>query len=199
MRRVWRVLAVVLLLIGIHCPSSAAQRRAWFTLTDCQYVSAKDNDGDSFRVHCGDKEFGLRLYFVDAPEPNLRYAERTREQSEYFGVTLDETMKAGVEAAAVVRATLQKPFVVRTRWATAGGRGRETRYLGWVEVGSERLAELLVSRGLARIKGVYVKLPTGETVRAYLERLEGLEGEAREKRVGIWANAGKKGSEPQTR
>ncbi len=52
----------------------------------------KDNDGDSFRVRCGDKEFRARLYFVDAPETTLTYAERTREQSLHFGITLDETM-----------------------------------------------------------------------------------------------------------
>jgi hypothetical protein len=52
----------------------------------------KDNDGDSFRVRCGDKEFRARLYFVDAPETTLTYAEGTHEQSLHFGITLDETM-----------------------------------------------------------------------------------------------------------
>lgn len=189
MPRIWHLMAIALLVSGTSWPSMAAQRREWVTLTGCQYVAAKDNDGDSFRVRCGDKEIGLRLYFVDAPEPNLRYPERTREQSAYFGVTLDETMKAGAEAAAAVRATLQTPFVVHTRWAGVGGRSREPRYLAWVEVGGERLAEVLISRGLARTKGVFVKLPAGEKARAYAERLESLEREARQKRVGIWAHA----------
>src|SRR3989442_1311839 len=73
-----------------------AAEKEWVTLTDCQYVDSRDNDGDSFRVHCGEKEFRARLYFVDAPETTLTYAERTREQSLHFGITLDETMKAGV-------------------------------------------------------------------------------------------------------
>jgi endonuclease YncB( thermonuclease family) len=162
-------------------------------------VATKDSDGDSFRVRCGDKEFGLRLYFVDTPEPNLRYPERTREQSEYFGVTLDETMKAGATATDTVRAMLQEPFVVRTRWAISGGRSREARYYAWVEVGSESLVEMLVSRGLARTKGVFVKLPTGETGKAYVERLQSVEREARQKRVGIWANTAEKDSEAQKR
>ena len=34
----------------------------------------------------------MRLYFVDAPETNPRYPERTREQAEYFGATLDQVM-----------------------------------------------------------------------------------------------------------
>ena len=48
-----------------------------------------DNDGDNSRVRCGAKEFIVRLYFVDAPETNLGYPERTREQSEYFGAALE--------------------------------------------------------------------------------------------------------------
>ena len=58
----------------------------------------------------------------DAPETNLAYPERTREQAEYFGATLDQVMKAGNEAGDVVRATLQVPFTVWTRWGNAGGR-----------------------------------------------------------------------------
>lgn len=199
MSRIWHLIAITLLVAVAPWPSSAAQRREWFTLTECRYVAAEYNDGDSFRVRCGDNEFNLRLYFVDTPEPNLRYPERTREQSEYFGVTLDETMRAGAKAIDTVRAMLQKPFIVRTRWATSGGRGREPRYLAWVEVGSERLVEVLVSQGLARTKGVFVKLPTGEKARAYVETLESLEREARQKRLGIWANAAEKESETQTR
>lgn len=147
---------------------------------------AKDNDGDSFRVRCGTSEFNLRLYFVDTPETNLRYPERTREQSEYFGVTLDETMKAGRKAKEVVQALLQEPFVVWTRWASAAGRGRETRYYAFVQMGGKNLTEVLVSQGLAPTKGVIVKLPTGEKAKADEERLEALEGEARQRRLGIW-------------
>jgi endonuclease YncB( thermonuclease family) len=189
MPRIWHVTAVALLVFVASWPSSAAERRAWVTLTDCQYVAAKDNDGDSFRVGCGTNEFNLRLYFVDAPETNLRYPERTREQSEYFGVTLDETMKGGAKARDTVREILRHPFVVRTRWATAAGRAKETRYYALVEVGGKSLAEVLVSQGLARTKGVSPNLPTGEKAKAYVETLEKLEREARQKRLGIWATA----------
>jgi endonuclease YncB( thermonuclease family) len=191
MPRIWQITAVTLLLLVASWPSSAAERREWVTLTNCQYVAAKDNDGDSFRVRCDTKEFTLRLYFVDAPETNLRYPERTREQSEYFGVTLDETMKAGAKARDTVREILREPFVVGTRWATAAGRGKETRYYALVEVGGKKLAEVLVSQGLARTKGVSPNLPTGEKAKAYVERLEALECEARQKRLGIWATSEK--------
>jgi endonuclease YncB( thermonuclease family) len=152
-------------------------------------VDVKDNDGDSFRVHCGDKEFTARLYFVDAPETNLVYAERTREQSLHFGITLDETMKAGVKAKERVKELLRKAFILHTLWATAAGRGREARYYVLIEVDEKSLAEILVSEGLARVKGVGHVLPGGEKARSYVDRLTGLEEEARQKRVGAWSTA----------
>jgi hypothetical protein len=102
--------------------SWAAECKEWVTLSDCQYVDAANNDGDSFRVRSGEKEFTARLYYVDAPETNLKQAERTRDQSIHFGITLGETMKAGEEAKERVKELLQKRFVIWTRWATAGGR-----------------------------------------------------------------------------
>jgi endonuclease YncB( thermonuclease family) len=162
-------------------------------------VDGKDNDGDSFRVRCGTNEFIVRLYFVDAPETNLRYPERTGEQSEYFGVTIDETMKAGRKARDTVRELLREPFVVCTRRASAGGRSIEPRYNAFIEVGGKSLAELLVSQGLARRKGVIVNLPTGENWKVYAEKLQALESEARQKRRGIWGSATEEHPETQTR
>jgi endonuclease YncB( thermonuclease family) len=162
-------------------------------------MDGKDNDGDSFRVKCGTKEFFVRLYFVDAPETNLSYPERTREQSEYFGVTIDETMQAGRKARDAARDLLHKPFVIRTRRASAAGRSTEPRYYAFVEVGGKGLAELLVSQGLACTKGVTTNLPNGEHWKVYADRLHALESEARQKRLGIWASAAEKISEIQTR
>src|SRR2546425_201186 len=122
--------------------SIAAEPKQWVMLTNCQYLAQGENDGDSFRVRAGTNEFILRLYFVDAPETNLRYPERTREQSEYFGVTLDEAMKAGAEARETARELLRGPFVVWTRWSSASGRGRETRFYGIVEINGKDLAEM---------------------------------------------------------
>ena len=167
--------------------SCGAERREWVTLSNCQYVASNDNDGDTFRVRCGTNEFIARLYFVDAPETDLKYPERTREQSEHFGVTPDETMKAGRAARDMARDFLQEPFVVHTRWVTAGGRSKELRYYVLVEAGGKSLAEALVSEGLARVKGVALKLPTGETAKAYVEKIEAMEREASQKRCGVWA------------
>src|SRR2546421_9491468 len=132
--------------------SCAAETRQWVMLTNCQYLAHQENDGDSFRVRAGTNEFLLRLYFVDAPETNLRYPERTREQSEYFGVTLDQSMRGGREARDFVRDKLRDPFTIWTRWASAAGRSKEHRYYGWVLAGTNALDELLISKGLARPK-----------------------------------------------
>jgi endonuclease YncB( thermonuclease family) len=169
--------------------SVAAERREWVTFTNCQYVVTKDCDGDSFRVRSGTNEFYVRLYFVDTPEPNLRYPERNREQSEHFGVTLDETIRAGARARDVAREILQQPFTVRTRYASASGRSREPRYYAFVEVGTNSLATLLVAQGWARTKGVVATLPGGPKSKDVEERLKALEAEARTKRLGIWASA----------
>jgi endonuclease YncB( thermonuclease family) len=199
MRRIWYTTTIALLLSVVLAQSWAAEPKKWVTLTNCQYVDGKDNDGDSFRVRCGTNEFIVRLYFVDAPETNLRYPERTREQSEYFGVTIDETMKAGRKARDTVRELLREPFVVCTRRAIAGGRSIEPRYSAFIEVGGKSLAELLVSQGLARRKGVIVNLPTGVNWKVYAEKLQALESEARQKRLGIWGGAAEKNPETQAR
>ena len=169
----------------------AAERKKWEMLTECQYVEDKNNNGDNFRVKCGEKVLILRLYFVDAPETNLRYGERTREQSDHFGVTLDETMKAGVKATETVRETLKGSFIVWTRWAGAAGRGKEIRYYGLVEVGGKSLVELLVTNGLARTKGVTANLPTGERSKVYVKKLHALEAEAKKQQIGVWERSTK--------
>lgn len=176
-------LAVGLWLLLGH--RAAAGQRQWVTFTNCQYVTTKDCDGDSFRVRCGTNEFNVRLYFVDAPETNLRYADRNREQADHFGITIDETVRAGARAKEATREILRGPFTVRTRWASAAGGGREPRYYSFVEVGTNDLATLLVAQGWARIKGVTATLP-GQTSSAFAAKLRGLETEARAKRLGIW-------------
>jgi len=184
-----RALIPLLLLVTFVGSGSAGDRREWVRLTDCHYVDAPDNDGDSFRVRGGDKEFTARLYYVDAPETNLRQGDRTHEQSLHFGITLDETMKAGEKAKQRTKELLQKPFVIWTRWATAGGRGRESRYYVIVEVDGKSLGEILLSEGLARAKGTAPNLPSGEHAKEYMERMDSLENAARERRLGAWATS----------
>jgi endonuclease YncB( thermonuclease family) len=170
----------------VFTTSVVAAPQPWSTLEGCSYVPHANNDGDSFHVRCGDDAFVLRLYFVDTPETNLQYPERTREQAEHFGATLDDTLKAGAKARAFVRDTLKGPFTVVTRKAAAAGRGKELRYYAMVHVGGKNLDEILVLQGLARAKGVAASVP-GEKSRAHAQRLQLLESEAKEKRRGLWS------------
>src|SRR5438874_124864 len=179
----------VFLLLFVAAIGLASEKKEWVKLTDCAYVAADYNDGDSFRVKAGTNEFLLRLYFVDAPETNLRYPERTREQSEYFGVTLDQSMRGGREARDFVREKLRDPFTIWTRWASAAGRSKEHRYYGWVLAGTNALDELLISKGLARPKGVRPNLPTGQKQAAHVARLHELEAEAKRQKAGLWAGS----------
>jgi len=182
-----------LLLLLFSVQVTATEKKTWSTLTDCRYVAHQNNDGDSFHVRCGADAFVLRLYFVDTPETNLTYGERTREQAAHFGATLDETLKAGARARVFVRDTLKGPFTVITRKAYAQGAARDPRYYGMVQVNSNGtsmgLDEILVLEGLARVKGVNVNIPGGEKARAHAERLQVLEEHARSKRRGLWAAA----------
>ena len=180
--------AAGLLALACTAAAGAAERgRPWATLADCRYVAHSNNDGDSFHVRCGADAFVLRLYFVDAPETNLTYGERTREQAEHFHATLDDTLKAGAKARAFVREALRGPFVVVTRKASAPGRARDPRYYGMVQVGGKGLDEILVIEGLARARGVAASVPGGEKSRAHADRLQLLEEQARKKRKGLWA------------
>ena len=182
-----------LLLLLFSVQVTATEKKTWSTLTDCRYVAHQNNDGDSFHVRCGADAFVLRLYFVDTPETNLTYGERTWEQAAHFGATLDETLKAGARARVFVLDTLKGPFTVITRKAYAQGAARDPRYYGMVQVNSNGtsmgLDEILVLEGLARVKGVNVNIPGGEKARAHAERLQVLEEHARSKRRGLWAAA----------
>lgn len=182
-----RSLVVVLVAATFVSSAFATEKRSWVLLPACRYVAGESNDGDSFRVHDGEKEFVVRLYYADAPEATLTYPERTREQSVHFGATLDLTLQTGARARDRVQELLAQPFVVRTRWANAPGRGRDPRYYAIVEVQDRSLAEILVAEGLARAKGVAPTPPSGEKVKTYLARLRALEDEARQARRGAWA------------
>jgi len=184
-----RLLVTLFFLVSSFGQSWAGEKKEWVKLTDCRYVEGPDNDGDSFRVRGGEKEFTARLYYVDAPETNLRQPERTHEQSKYFGITMDESMNVGEKAKQRTKELLQKPFMIWTRWSTAGGRGRESRYYVIVEVDGKSLGEVLVSEGLARTKGMAPNLPNEEKGKAYMERLDDLEIAAREKHLGAWATS----------
>lgn len=163
--------------------------KPWQRLENCRLVDRPANDGDSFGVQCGSEKFVLRLYFVDAPETNLNFNERSREQAQHFGVSLDDALKAGYQARDRMRSMLSGPFLVLTRKANAQGRSSEPRYYGLVHAGGRYLHEVLLAEGLARAKGVTTTLPDGERSRDYLVKLGAIEEQARTQRKGAWARS----------
>ena len=123
----------------------------------CEFVPTKYADGDSFNVRIGADEFVLRLYYVDAPESDERFADRNAEQAKYFGITPAESVEAGKEAKEFVSGLLTgKKFVVFTRWATALGSSKLPRYYAIIEVDGRGLADLLVENGFTIGAGIPV-------------------------------------------
>jgi endonuclease YncB( thermonuclease family) len=174
-----------LLTLGVD----AAEKKLWSKLEACRYQADKNNDGDSFIVQCGQEKFYLRLYFVDAPEADVSFPERVRQQYEYFGVTLDELTRAGAKARARVETVLaRRPFTVHTKRSFAQGRSKNMRYYGLVQVEGRYLHEILLDEGLARNKGTIVGLPTGEKARTHANALQMVEDRARVERKGLWAS-----------
>lgn len=118
LREVWIWQLMILAVAWWATPANAESKaRSWEQLTGCVYLDDEYNDGDSFHVRCGDQEFFVRLYFVDAPESRMQQPERVHQQSEHFGITMDQVLRSGKDAAAQVKTRLRSPFSVWTRWA----------------------------------------------------------------------------------
>ena len=182
--------ALVASLFAVQCFAADREKpKPWQTLEQCRYVARPANDGDSFGVQCGGEKFVLRLYFIDTPETSMQYGERVQEQAEHFGVSFEDTLRAGQRAKVLVRSALGGPFLVLTKMASAPGRSKEARYYGLVHVGGRYLHEVLLLEGLARVKGVTTAMPDGEKSRDYLKKLRALEDQARVRRKGAWARS----------
>jgi endonuclease YncB( thermonuclease family) len=165
-----------------------AQERKWATL-DCTYLADRSNDGDSFLVQCGRERFFVRLYFVDAPETDVDFPERVRQQYDYFRVGMDDVTRGGAMARDYVNRVLApRRFVVHTRKVFAQGRSKLTRYYGLVQVEGRYLHELLLEEGLARNRGTRVSLPGGAKAKAHANALQAIEDRARAFRKGVWKN-----------
>lgn len=164
--------------------------RHFIRFTDCEFIEAAYADGDSFRVRVDGQERVLRLYFVDAPESDIRFPLRNAEQAAYFGITPEQSVDAGKAAKAYVRTLLAgKKLIVFTRWASALGSSRLPRFYAIVEVDGRNLADLLVENGLARLHGTSVTLPDGTKPSDYLAHLAELEASARERKLGAWLHS----------
>ncbi len=169
--------------------SAAWAHGPWITLKDCRLLPNKANDGDSFHVRAGGKEYIFRLYLVDAPETDASFPERVGEQAAYFHVTVPQALKVGELAERFAAEKLATPFTVRTCLQDARGRSALPRFFAFVETREGDLAELLVANGLARVYGAQAA-PVGlASPEREQEKLARLEREAQAQKVGGWGAA----------
>ena len=134
----------------------------------------------------------FRLYFVDAPETDAGFPERTDEQAKYFGINVPLALKVGDAAKEFTRKQLQQPFTVRTCRQDALGRSKLERFYAFVQVGKKDLGEELVANGLARVHGTASQAPGLDAPEREWEKLRRLERAAKVQKVGGWgANYGR--------
>lgn len=182
----------VLFSLGLLFLSLAATADAhgpWQTFKDCYYLPNPANDGDSFHVRTGGKEYLFRLYFVDAAETDYGLRDRVDEQAKYFGLSVPQTLKLGELAKVFTKELLARPFTVRTCMQDALGRSKLERFYAFVETDGRDLGEELVANGLARVHGTGSKPPGISSPEREWEKLERLEREAKQQKVGAWGVA----------
>ncbi|MGA0333013.1 MAG: thermonuclease family protein [Kiritimatiellia bacterium] len=182
---------VFLLLQAVHLAAllgfGRVQARDWTELEGVIFEENAANDADSFHAKRNRSRYLFRLYFLDAPETDLRYPDRVEEQAAYFGVTPETAVKEAKNAAAFLQELLNgQSFTVYTRYADAQGASDMKRYYAMVKVGDRWLSELLVEKGYARIHGVGTELPDGTSERIFWSRLRKLEREAKAEKRGLW-------------
>lgn len=172
---------------AIEHVDAKGNEKDWVTLDNCQLVRNKANDGDSFHIRANETEYLVRLYFVDAPETANLGPARLIEQAEYFGVSVPQVIEIGRDAKKFVDAKLSEPFTVVTRMAEGLGRSKIQRVYGLVRTKDGDLGEQLITNGLARIHGVHPAMPDGSSGEDEIQKLEQLEQDAKQRKLGGWA------------
>lgn len=185
--------ALLGLSLGGCLPESATDGNPspWASLENCTLdTSWTSNDGDSFRVNYGTRQFVFRLYAVDCPETSLDFPDRVNEQAAFFRISQEEALAVGHKAAAITAELLGRyPFTVHTKWQDA--RGRTARFFAFVDVptaeSSIDLGGLLVSQGLARNYGMDSPHPSGLDSAEYRDFLNVSAEAAYRSRLGAWS------------
>jgi DNA uptake protein ComE-like DNA-binding protein/endonuclease YncB( thermonuclease family) len=175
------------------------QSKDWIVLKDCRLIPNPANDGDSFHVSVGAKEYLFRLYLVDAPETDARNPGRLIEQGKYFGITVPQAIEVGQAAKEFIQEKLSQPFTVFTHMSDAMGQSRLERFYAFVETKEGDLGEQLVRNGLARSYGFKAAPPGLTSSRIEVEKLQQLEDEAKRDKIGAWGvNVGRLNAHAQT-
>ncbi|PYL50791.1 MAG: hypothetical protein DMF32_03235 [Verrucomicrobia bacterium] len=162
------------------------QSKDWIVLKDCRLIPNPANDGDSFHVSAGEKEYLFRLYFVDAPETDEMTPRRLIEQAKYFSVTVPQAIEVGRAAKDSTQEKLSQPFTVFTHMSDAMGQSRLERFYAFVETQQGDLGEQLVRNGLARSYGFKTAPPGLTNSRIEAQKLQQFEDEAKREKIGAW-------------
>ena len=158
----------------------------WIVLENCRLIPNPANDGDSFHVSAGAKEYIFRLYLVDAPETDEMTPGRLVEQAKYFGIGVPQTIEVGQAAKDFTREKLSQPFIAFTHMSDALGQSRLERFYAFVQTNEGDLGEQLVRNGLARIHGYKAAPPGLRNSRVELQKLQLFEQQARQEKIGAW-------------
>ena len=193
-------LIVVAVLRASAVPVAARDgSKDWVVLENCRLIANPANDGDSFHVSAGDKEYLFRLYFVDAPETDEMTPRRLVDQGKYFEITVPQAIEVGRSAKEFVREKLSAPFAVFTHMSDAMGQSRLERFYAFVQTKDGDLGEQLVRNGLARNYGFKAAPPGLTSSRIEVEKLQQCEDEAKRDKIGAWGvNAGRLNAHAQT-
>ena len=199
-----RVGVSALIALGVFW-SAAGELRArdaskdWTVLKDCRLIPNPANDGDSFHVSAGEKEYLFRLYLADAPETDEITPRRIIEQAKYFGITVPQAIEVGRAAKEFTQQKLSEPFTVLTHMSDAMGQSRLERFYAFVQIKDGDLGEQLVRNGLARNYGFKVVPPGLSNSRLEIEKLQQFENQAKQEKIGGWGvNVGRLNVRAQT-
>ena len=192
---------VAVAVLGASAVHVAARNvsKDWVVLENCRLITNPANDGDSFHVSVGAKEYLFRLYLVDAPETDARNPGRLIEQGKYFGITVPQAIEVGQAAKEFIQEKLSQPFTVFTHMSDAMGQSRLERFYAFVETKEGDLGEQLVRNGLARSYGFKAAPPGLTSSRIEVEKLQQFEDEAKRDKIGGWGvNTGRLNAHAQT-
>jgi DNA uptake protein ComE-like DNA-binding protein/endonuclease YncB( thermonuclease family) len=166
--------------------SARDQSKDWIVLKDCRLIPNPANDGDSFHVSAGEKEYLFRLYLVDAPETDEMTPRRLIEQAKYFSITVPQAIEVGRAAKDFTQEKLSQPFTVLTHMSDAMGQSRLERFYAFVETKEGDLGEQLIRNGLARSYGFKTAPPGLTSSRIEVKKLQQFEDEAKQEKLGAW-------------
>jgi DNA uptake protein ComE-like DNA-binding protein len=190
---------IAVAVLGASAVAARDGSKDWVVLENCRFITNPANDGDSFHVSAGAKEYLFRLYLVDAPETDARNPGRLIEQGKYFGITVPQAIEVGQAAKEFIQEKLSQPFTVFTHMSDAMGQSRLERFYAFVETKEGDLGEQLARNGLVRSYGFKTAPPGLRSSRIEVEKLQQFEDEAKREKIGAWGvNAGRLNVQAQT-